>query len=66
MDRKEFDMSNDQTELLLLRIAALERKSDQDDETILWQAKEISDKIDRIAELELLLEEVRSGKSGNS
>ena len=41
------------------RIAELERKSDQDDETILWQAKEIADKIDRVAELERQLEEAR-------
>lgn len=51
------------TEPLLQRTAELERKSDQDDETILWQAKEISDKIDRIAELERQLEEARSGNS---
>lgn len=48
------------TEPLLQRIAEFERKSDQDDETILWQAKEIADKIDRIAELERQLEEARN------
>lgn len=45
------------TEPLLHRIAELERKSDQDDETILWQAKEISEKIDKLAELERLRSE---------
>lgn len=33
-------------------IAKLERKSSQDDETILWQAAEISKHLDRIKELE--------------
>jgi hypothetical protein len=36
---------------LLERIAELERKSDQDSETILWQAGQISKHLDCIAEL---------------
>lgn len=41
------------------RIVELERKSDQDDETIAWQAQKISQHIDRIAELEQQLEQAR-------
>lgn len=41
------------------RIAELERKSDQDDETIAWQAQKISQHIDRIAELEEMNAQLR-------
>jgi len=37
---------------LLERIEELERKSDQDDETIVWQAGQIGQHLDRIKELE--------------
>lgn len=41
------------------RIAELERKSDQDDETIVWQANKIAMHIDRIAELEEMNAQLR-------
>jgi hypothetical protein len=48
---------------LLERIADLERKSDQDEATMLWQAGEISKHLDRIAELERQLEQAREALS---
>jgi hypothetical protein len=44
---------------LLERIAELERKSDQDEATMLWQAGEISKHLDRIAGLERQLEQAK-------
>ena len=61
--RQELQECQDQRRAAFRRIEELERKSDQDDETILWQAKKISEKTDKLAERDARIAELEQRNS---